>query len=172
MKSIPFNEFNTNIFKLWDKEWFLLTGGDYEQGKYNTMTVSWGYFGIMWNKPTAVVVVRPVRHTFQFIDKYDSFTLTAFSSQYHQALKLLGTISGRDGDKITKSGLTIQPAVSVAAPTFKEAELVVECRKVYWDDYKPEHFLDPGIEKNYPHKDYHRIYYGEILNIRGTEKFR
>ena len=42
---------------------------------------------------------------------------------------------------------------------------VLECRKIYWDDMEPEHFLDEDIEKKYPKKDYHRIYFGEILEI-------
>lgn len=171
MQSISIKQFNTNIFKLWDKQWFLLTSGDYEKGQYNTMTVSWGYFGIMWNKPMAVVVVRPVRHTFKFTEQYDTFTLTSFPQKYQNDLKLLGTKSGRDGDKIAETGLTICPSQKIAAPSFKQAELSVECKKVYWDDYKPENFLDPVIEKQYPRKDYHRIYYGEILNILGTEKY-
>ena len=171
MQSIPIKQFNTNIFKLWDKQWFLLTSGDYKKGHYNTMTVSWGYFGIMWNKPMAVVVVRPVRHTYKFTEQYDTFTLTTFPQKYHNDLNLLGSKSGRDGDKIAETGLIICPSQKIAAPSFKQAELSVECKKVYWDDYKPENFLDPVIEKQYPRKDYHRIYYGEILQITGTGKY-
>jgi hypothetical protein len=55
----------------------------------------------------------------------------------------------------------------VAAPGFAEAELILECRKIYWDDMAPGHFLDPSIEKNYPQKDYHRIYFGEIVAAYG-----
>ena len=171
MQFIPVKKFNTNIFQLWDDQWFLVTSGDYQKGLYNTMTVSWGYFGIMWNKPMAVVVVRPVRHTFEFIEQYDTFTLTAFPEKYRKALNLLGTKSGRDGDKITEAGLKVCASEKIAAPGFNEAELIVECKKSYWDDYKPENFVDPGIEKNYPKKDYHRIYYGEILHINGIEKY-
>ncbi len=171
MQTIPFKKFNTNIFKLWDDQWFLLTSGDYEKSLYNTMTVSWGYLGIMWNKPMAVVVVRPVRHTFEFMEKYDTFTLSAFPKIYHNDLKLLGTKSGRDSDKIAETGLTICASQKIAAPSFKQAELSIECKKSYWDDYKPRNFLDPDIEKNYPKKDYHRIYYGEIIHISGTEKY-
>jgi len=171
MQRIPFDRFKSNIFELWDKQWFLLTSGDFKSGRYNTMTVSWGYFGIMWNKPMAVVVVRPVRHTFEFIEKYDTFTLNAFPEKYHNDLKLLGTKSGKDGDKIAETALSVCASQKIAAPSFNQAELIVECKKIYWDDYKPEHFLDTGIEKNYPRKDYHRIYYGEIKQIMGTEKY-
>ena len=38
------------------------------------------------------------------------------------------------------------------------------CRKLYWQDMDPAHFLDPGIDgKWYPDQDYHRIYIGEIV---------
>ena len=44
---------------LWNRKWFLLSAGDFLSGDYNCMTVSWGGLGTMWNKPFAMVVVRP-----------------------------------------------------------------------------------------------------------------
>lgn len=171
MKSIPTNDFIVNINKLWLKQWFLLTCGDYKKKHYNTMTVAWGTCGIMWNKPIAMVVVRPTRYTYEFINKYDTFTLCAFNKKYRKDLLLLGNKSGRDGDKIAETGLTIQASRKVAAPSFNEAELIIECQKIYWDDFIPEHFLDATIDKNYPLKDYHRFFFGEILNISGIDKY-
>jgi flavin reductase (DIM6/NTAB) family NADH-FMN oxidoreductase RutF len=152
---------------LWAKQWLLLTAGDFDASDFNTMTVGWGSLGTMWGKPFAQVVVRPVRYTFEFIERFDTFTLTTFEPRYRRALNLLGTQSGRDGDKIAQAGLTPIPSTRVAAPGFAEAEMVLECRKIYWDDMEPGHFLDPAIESNYPQKDYHRIYYGEILAAYG-----
>ena len=163
--SIPIKKFKTEIFDLWDNQWFLLTAGDYEKNDFNTMTVAWGSLGIMWNKPFAQVVVRPTRYTYEFLEKYDSFTLCAFDRRFRKALQLLGSKSGRDSDKIAASGLTPSPAKNVAAPVFEEAYLVVECRKIYWQDFDVHHFLDPVIEKSYPKKDYHRVYFGEIVGL-------
>ncbi|MCK4464493.1 MAG: flavin reductase family protein [Bacteroidales bacterium] len=171
MKSIPINEFVVKVNDLWLNQWFLLTSGDYKKKHYNTMTVAWGYFGAMWNKPTAVVVVRPTRYTFEFINKYETFTLCAFDTNYNDDLLLLGTKSGRDGDKIAETKLTIMSSQKVPAPSFREAELIIECKKIYWDDFKPENFLDHSIEKNYPKKDYHRFYFGEIVEILGIDKY-
>jgi hypothetical protein len=42
---------------------------------------------------------------------------------------------------------------------------------MYWQDIDPSHFLDPVIDRNYPEKDYHRIFYGEILAVTGTEHY-
>jgi flavin reductase (DIM6/NTAB) family NADH-FMN oxidoreductase RutF len=63
-------------------------------------------------------------------------------------------------DKIAQTGLT--PVFDNGAVYFGEARLVMVCRKLYTQDIIPGNFLDPGIEKFYPKKDYHRMYVGEI----------
>lgn len=171
MKSINPIDFTVQINELWKDKWFLLTSGNFEKNHFNTMTVAWGYFGIMWNKPMAVVVVRPGRFTFEFMEKYDTFTLSAFDKKYRKDLNLLGTKSGRDGDKIAETNLTPMASSIVEAPAFSEAELIVECKKSYWDDFKPENFTDQSIHKNYPIKDYHRMYFGEVLQVSGFESY-
>jgi len=99
--------------------------------------------------------------------------LCGFSEEYRKALNLIGTKSGRDGDKIKEAGLTAMRAEKVAAPVFKEAELVIECKKIYVEDFKPVQFMDDRIDRNYPKKDYHRMIFGEILTVRGFEgKYR
>ncbi|HDO28014.1 MAG TPA: flavin reductase family protein [Bacteroidetes bacterium] len=172
MKQISPDKFIPRIHHLWKDQWFLLTSGDFEKGDFNTMTVAWGFFGIMWSRPVAAVVVRPTRYTFGFMNRYDTFTLTAFNDKYKKDLNLLGTKSGRDGDKIAETRLTPVRSTVVAAPAFKEAELIVECKKMYWDDFKPEHFLNPYIETKYPKKDYHRMYFGEVVHIIGEKKYQ
>ncbi|PID57400.1 flavin reductase [candidate division KSB3 bacterium] len=168
---IPSENFLVSAHNLWANRWLLLTSGNFETGHFNTMTVGWGSFGTMWKKPFAQVVVRPGRYTFEFMEQYESFTLCAFPASQKQALALLGNTSGRDGDKIAEASLTPSAASLVAAPAFEEAELIVECRTMYWDDLKPAHFLDASIESNYPLKDYHRVYFGEILRITGTNLY-
>jgi flavin reductase (DIM6/NTAB) family NADH-FMN oxidoreductase RutF len=171
-RPIEIEHFRADIHRLWDEQWFVLTAGDFVHGRYNSMTVSWGSLGILWNKPLAMVVVRPTRHTHGFMERSESFTLCAFSETYRAALNILGSKSGRDGDKIKEAGLTPEASQLVAAPGFAEAELILECRKIYWQDMDPSHFLVPEIERNYPQKDYHRIYFGEVLGIFGEEKYR
>ncbi len=171
-KPISFDELVVKAHHLWAKQWLLLTAGDFEKRDFNTMTVGWGSIGTMWGRPFAQVVVRPVRYTYGFMERYDTFTLCTFPGDYRAALNLLGTKSGRDGNKIAEVGLTPIPSSCVAAPGFAEAELILECRKIYWDDMEPSHFLDPRIEDNYPQKDYHRIYYGQILAIYAEGAYR
>lgn len=152
---------------LWAKKWFLLTAGDFSINDYNTMTVAWGSIGTMWSKPFVQVVVRPSRYTYDFMNKYDTFTLTAFDEKYRKSLRYLGAISGRNQEnKIEESGLTPVPAICVDAPSFKEACCSIECSKMYWQDMDSSHFLHPDILSKYPGSgDFHRIYFGEILHI-------
>jgi flavin reductase (DIM6/NTAB) family NADH-FMN oxidoreductase RutF len=160
-----------NVHHLWSKQGLLLTSGDFAAGQFNTMTVGWGSLGVMWGRPFAQGVVRPTRYTYQFMNRYDTFTLCAFPETYRQALQITGTKSGRDGDKIAEAGLTPIASTLVPAPGFAEADLIIECRKMYWQDMDPAHFLAPDIARNYSSQDYHRIYYGEIVAIHGTEAY-
>ncbi len=149
----------------------LLTSGNFTTGNFNMMTIGWGAFGTMWNKPLAMVVVRPTRFTFDFMEKYPDFTITAFPDEYRKALRILGTKSGRDMNKLELAGLTPTAAKIVGSPTFTQAELSIECRKTYFDDLEPDHFLDKSILKNYPARDFHRIYFGEIIYVEGIAKY-
>ncbi len=164
-KLIAFNDLIVRTHDLWHNQALLLTAGDFAAGHFNTMTVGWGSFGAIWGKPFAQVVVRPTRYTYGFMEQHPTFTLCAFPESYDDAVQLLGTKSGRDGDKIAEAGLTPVAASVVAAPAFAEAELVIECRKIYWQDLDPAHFLDPQIQSHYPKRDYHRVYFGEIVAI-------
>jgi flavin reductase (DIM6/NTAB) family NADH-FMN oxidoreductase RutF len=168
---ISFNDLCVSPHHLWNKQSLILAAGDFAAGDYNAMTVGWGGFGTMWDRPIAMVVVRPQRYTYQFIEKYDTFTLCAFPLEYRRAVDLIGSKSGRDGDKIAEAGLTPVGGSTVAAPVFAEAELIVECRKIFRTVYEPSQFIDPSIDRNYLKKDYHRVYFGEILAVSGLASY-
>ena len=167
---IPIERLFVKPMHMWATQHLLLTSGDFARGSFNAMTVGWGSLGVMWGRPFVQVVVRPVRYTYEFMERHHSFTVCAFPSEYAEALELLGSKSGRDGDKIAEAGLHPVASFEVDAPSYAESELALECRKIYWDDMENAHFLDAGIEENYPSKDYHRIYYGEIVAAFGEER--
>jgi len=161
-KAVTAAEITQSQVELWDKEWFLITAGDLKQ--HNMMTASWGGMGYLWNKPVVFIFVRPSRHTYQFTEKNDYFTLSSYSEQYRSQLKLCGSRSGRDLDKTRETGFT--PCASPSGSVyFKEAKLLIECRKIYFQDINNHHFLLPEIEKNYADRQYHRMYIGEITEI-------
>lgn len=168
---IPVSQLVVRPFHLLDKQWFLLAAGDFAAGKYNAMTVSWGGLGTMWDRPVVQVVVRPHRYTFEFMEEYPDFTVSAFPEASRKALNLLGTVSGRGRNKIAESGLTVRAGQAVGSPVFGEAELVLECRKLFFQDIDPAGFVDKSLERNYPRKDYHRVYVGEVVAASASAAF-
>ena len=155
-------ELQLNPFSLILQDWFLVTAGPMES--FNTMTAGWGGLGAMWSRDVVYIVIRPTRYTYEFLEKNDIFTLSFFDDEYKPALQLLGSKSGRDTEKVAESGLTPMEGMLIGATSFAEARLVMECRKLYFQDLEPANFLDPKIEDWYPQKDYHRLYVGEIVN--------
>ena len=165
MHEIAVTELSVNVVNLWMNQWLLLTAGTIED--CNMMTVAWGSIGCMWSRPFAQIVVRPQRYTRKYIEQSDSFTLCAFPEKYRKDLQTLGTLSGRNGNKLSKTGLTLKASKRVAAPSYNEATIIFECRKIYYQDMDPRGFFDKTIQDNYAAKDYHRIYFGEILSVYG-----
>lgn len=168
---IPADELVLPVFQAWRRDWFLLAAGDFAAGQYNCMTLGWGGFLRLWDRPVALVAVKPSRHTFGFLQRFPAFTLNHFSADFRKELLLLGTRSGRDGDKVADSGLTPMASTAVPAPCFAEADLVLECVQAYADDYRPElAFLEAmagGERSGLPH----RFFFGEVRAVLGDPRY-
>ena len=158
-KTIKPQDLRDNPFKLIGGDWMLITAGTKES--FNTMTASWGGLGVLWDKEVAFAFVRPTRHTFSFMEKAPVFTLSFFAEEYRSKLEFCGAHSGRDVNKVAKTGLT--PVFGEAGEIyFSEARLVLLCRKLHAQNLDPAGFLDPKITEFYAQRDYHRLYIGEI----------
>lgn len=161
-KIIGADQFRKNPFKLIGKDWMLITAGNEE--KVNTMTASWGGLGVMYGKNVAYVVIRPQRYTKEFIDKEDTFSLSFFDKGHRKTLNYLGTVSGRDEDKITKSGLTLVRYNDT--PYFDEANHVLICKKLFKQPLNTEGLLEERLVNTwYRNGDYHTLYIAEITDI-------
>ncbi len=159
-KEIEVQQIKDNGFKLIGKDWMLITAG--AKNSFNTMTASWGGFGVIWRRNICWCVIRPVRYTYKFTEKNVLFTLSFFGEKYRKVLNYCGGHSGNKVDKIKATGLT--PVTDIKdAIYFKEARLVMVCKKIYFQDITPKNFVDKSIDKNYPNKDYHRMYFGEVV---------
>jgi len=87
-KEINIRELKDNFVKMISNEWALLTAG--KSDGFNTMTVSWGGIGELWNKDVCFVFVRPQRYTYEFIEKNDYFSLSFFGGEYKKFLLQYG----------------------------------------------------------------------------------
>lgn len=159
---IKTDQLTESPFKLIGKDWMLITAEN--NNKVNTMTASWGGLGVIWGKDVAYIVVRPQRYTKEFIDSSERFSLTFFDDSFKKQLGYLGSVSGKDEDKISKANLTI--VHSEKAPYFEEGKLSIICKKLYAQELKPEYFIANELdEKWYPGKDYHTLYIAEVEKI-------
>lgn len=161
MKKVELSSLSNNIFDEFNKGWALLSVGNEE--KNNTMTISWGQAGHLWHRNIITVFVRPQRFTNEFMENNDYFSVSFFEGQNKKELAYLGKVSGRDEDKITKSGLTKIFLENVLS--FSEASYVFICKKIYKDKINHNNFVDKSIENEYPNKDYHNVYIGEIISV-------
>jgi flavin reductase (DIM6/NTAB) family NADH-FMN oxidoreductase RutF len=80
-----------------------------------------------------------------------------------------GSKSGRDFDKFKDCNLEIAESRRVVSPIIKTAGRHYECNIVYKSAMDPAH-LDKGYDTSiYPQKDYHTLYFGEILACYETD---
>ena len=166
-REISTAEIKENVFELFKTNWGLVTAGDSDG--FNTMTVSWGAVGELWGKDMATIYIRPQRYTEEFLNKSDYFTISFYPLDMKKQIHgVCGSKSGRDVDKVKECGIT--PCFDENAPYFKEAQLVLVCKKVAKAKFDPCDFIDGSIDGSwYPDKDYHYVYYGEIEKVLISE---
>ena len=153
--------FNTEIFSQFDKKWALLTAGELDN--FNTMTVSWGGLGTIWNKSVATVYVRLSRYTHEFMDNNGYFTVSFYPDDKKKTLAILGSKSGREMDKINGSGLT--PVKAGESVSFKEAEITLVCRKLFRQRVELSNIPEEIVKACYGSGDPHDMYIGEVVDI-------
>lgn len=159
-KEIKPEELNFNPFTRIGSDWMLLTAGTKDKIQHHDCQL--GGAGVFWGKPAVTCYIRPQRYTKEFIDKEELFSVSFLKDGHRDALKLCGSVSGRDHDKIKEAGLT--PVFIDGVPAFEEADTILICRKMYRTSMNPADFIDKGADsKFYPEKDYHDMYIAEIV---------
>lgn len=174
MKEINFKDMSANAYNLFAKKWFALAAGNETDG-YNAMTIAWGQFGSLWERgshanqlPVVTVYVRPSRYTKQFLDKEELFTLSLLPDREKKVLGYLGSHTGKGTDKFKDAG--ISPLFLDGTTAVEGAELVLVCRKLYRAPLVEAGFIDKDlIDFNYPQRDFHDMYVGEVLHAYQKE---
>ncbi|MDR2940237.1 MAG: flavin reductase family protein [Clostridiales bacterium] len=154
-----FNEDLERVMEYFKSSGAFLTSS--AEGKTNTMTISWGGIGFLWNKPCFTVYVRPQRYTRGFIDKSKSFTVSVPFGGLKEELSICGTKSGKDIDK--SEIVNFIPAKQVSPPIVEGCGAYYECVVRYVQRFGPD-LLPEDIKNNiYPDADFHYVYFGEIV---------
>jgi flavin reductase (DIM6/NTAB) family NADH-FMN oxidoreductase RutF len=160
-------EMTDNVFKLVGQDFTVITAGT--EINYNSMTASWGGWGILFNEPTTWCILRASRYTLEFIRKENLYTMCYFDEQYKDQVMLFGSASGRSSDKMKQHTLTPveTPEGSIA---YKEAKLIIECELTEITTVNPDDFYTADgrsfITEAYEEAhDYHKLVFGKIANV-------
>ena len=111
-------------------------------GAVNGMPAAW-VTPLSRNPPLVGASIAPTRYTYGFLKDSGEFTLNIISKDYVRTINFLGTVSGRDRDKLRECGLTLRPSRRVRAPHVLEALAVLECT-VYKEVEAGDHVLIMG----------------------------
>ncbi|MGI6231358.1 MAG: flavin reductase family protein [Prevotella sp.] len=161
MKEITAAEWKVNPFTAIGKDWMLIAAT--KDGKTNMMTASWGGMGVLWGADVVFVFIRQSRFTKEFIEGSDKFSLTFFAPEYRKTMAYIGSHSGRDEDKIAKTGLHV--VTDEETPYFEEAHTAVLCTKWSKHPIRMEDMPEDVRQRWYADGDYHDMYIGRIEKI-------
>ena len=158
------DEWNENPFDWFKGQGLLLAVGTPEHN--NAMTIGWGSLGNVWSKigpATVTVYVAEGRYTYEFMEKYDYFTVMAFDKEDAKILNYMGTHSGRDGDKAAYLGLHTLYTEN-GTPYYGEATIVLECKTIYKAPFLKEGMCEE-VKNFYENFDagVHHMYIGNVV---------
>lgn len=149
----------------------LLLAGTKDTGESNAMVIGWGTVGIVWGRPMFVVLVRPSRYTYSFIESSQEFTVNVPTPEMREFVDVCGTRSGRDLDKFGEYGVATSAGHHVSTVTVDDCPMVYECRVVHWNDILPPNLDAEAEQRFYGGEDYHRVYFGEIVGTYASPDF-
>jgi flavin reductase (DIM6/NTAB) family NADH-FMN oxidoreductase RutF len=130
--------------------------------KVNTMTIGWASIGFIWGRPIMTVAVRKSRHTHSIIEKAADFTVSIPTIDMAKELEFCGTRSGRECDKLAGCNLEKFPSRSVHTPLVRVPGIHYECKIVFKAPMDPANLVE-SYHALYPKKDFHTLYFGEIV---------
>lgn len=156
-------EIEGNAIKMISKEWMLVTAGT--ETDFNMLTASWGGLGELYNKPVAICFIRPDRYTFNYIDNGDTFTLSFYSEDFREVLNYCGSASGRNEDKVKGSRLTPLMLPDNKGIAFRQAKLIIECRKLVSMPITADAIDQPDVKAERTKYPLHKMFIGEIVAV-------
>ena len=134
-------------------------------GKVNTMTIGWGGINVYWGRPIFEAPVRFSRHTHPMINESGVFTVSVplEGEDMKKELAYCGSHSGSKEDKISACGISLLEGEAVDCPIIAGCSLHFECKVVGKSDLCGESLSSDVDGRWYKDKDYHTIYFGEIV---------
>jgi flavin reductase (DIM6/NTAB) family NADH-FMN oxidoreductase RutF len=121
--------------------------------EHNLFTVAWTGT-VCTNPPMCYISVRPERHSYEIIKRTGEFVINLTTTTLARATDWCGVRSGRDYDKFTEMGLTLEPAAVVQAPVVGESPISIEC--------KVQQIIELGS---------HDMFLADVVNVLVDDKY-
>lgn len=129
----------------------VLVGCASEELGRNLLTIAW--CGVDCSEPPLIhISVRPSRHSYRMIRESGCFTVNIPTKGILEKVNMCGLVSGREGDKFERVGLTALSASKVQAPIVSECPVNIEC--------EVRQVLELGV---------HHMFIGEVVAVRADE---
>lgn len=117
-----------------------------DDGKPNAMPASW-VMPASVEPPLLVVAVSPRRYTYDLVQKRSEFTVNPVPLKLRSIIEYLGSVSGREVDKLASTKLGLLQPVAGSTPCLEDALACIECS--LWAQYPcGDHFLIVGRVKS------------------------
>ncbi len=100
-----------------------------KKGRPNVATLAW-ITTVSADPPLVAIAVGRTRYTHECISTKKEFVLNLPTMDILKEVQLAGSISGREGDKFKKIGLTPVESIAVETPGIKECVSHLECKVV------------------------------------------
>ncbi len=158
---IESNEIDINMLNTF-KSGVLVLAGDEKQS--NALCVTNALVGRMWDKDVILIAVKPLRYTKEFIDINETFSVNFFSPEYQKEIDYIGSVSGRDANKMSRSSL--ERNTYRGTPYYSDADTILFCRKLFAEEIKESSFIDKNLLfKHYLFKDFHTFFIAEVFKV-------
>lgn len=119
------------------------------RGKNNLITIGWKSIGILWGRHVITIAVHPDRYSHQMIESgVKEFSLNV-GGVVDGMLDTCGSCSGRDVDKVARTGAELVPVDGMKVPVIKGAAASWACRIIH----------SAGSGAITPHT----LYFGEVV---------
>ena len=160
LELVTADKLQLDIFSVFGTNNGLLMAGDKNDAR--VMTIGWANPGRTWNIPTCIVYVRPERYTYEYMERFDYFTVSVLPMALHDKVIYCGIHSGRDTDKIKNCGFPLQYGMG-EAPFIASADWTLVCKKLYVQDLSPKGVTDSRVLRSYTREGWHRMYIGQVV---------
>ncbi len=116
-----------------------------EDGRPNAMPAAW-VMPVSVEPPLLVVAVSPRRYTYDLLQQNPEFTVNPVPFEMKEVVEYLGSVSGKEEDKLARTGLKLLPPLAGKTPCIEGALACIECS--VWAQYPGgDHYLVVGRVK-------------------------